>query len=212
MRKFTTIILLFSFFALFPMKNYAQNTDYKLLKSIYNSSSGLKNYSAFISKTTKITAISVPVIMGSVALIRNNDTLLKDAIYVGASIGLNTALTYGFKYSINRPRPYETHLDLVVDPEFYESSASFPSGHTSVAFATATALSLKYRNWYVIAPAYIWAGSVGYSRMNLGVHYPSDVLAGAVIGAGSAYLTYKINEWFWQKQNNKKLLVIQSYL
>jgi membrane-associated phospholipid phosphatase len=101
---------------------------------------------------------------------------------------------------------------LDVAPEFYESSASFPSGHTSIAFATATALSLKYPKWYVIAPASIWACSVGYSRMNLGVHYPSDVFAGAVLGAGSAFLTYKINEWFWEKQHHKKILVIPSFI
>lgn len=212
MRKFTTIILLFSFFAFIPMNNYAQNADYKLLKSINNSSAGLRNYSVFISETTKITAISVPVIMGSVALIQKNDVLLKDAIYVGAAIGLNTALTYGFKLAIDRDRPYVTYPELIVSPEYFESSASFPSGHTSVAFATATALTLKYPKWYIITPAYLWAGSVGYSRMNLGVHYPSDVLAGVVLGAGSAYLTYKINEWFWKKQDNKKLLVIQNYL
>ncbi len=88
----------------------------------------------------------------------------------------------------------------------------FPSGHTSLAFAIATSLSLKYPKWYVIAPSYVWACSVGYSRMNLGVHYPSDVLAGAVLGAGSAFLTYKLNEWFWKKQNNKKLIGLQNYL
>lgn len=212
MRKFTTIILLFSLFALNPTKNYAQNIDYKLLKSINNSSEGLRNYSAFISKSTKITSISIPVLMGSVALIQQNDALLKDAIYVGASIGVNTALTYAFKYTVDRQRPYSKYPELNVAPEYYESSASFPSGHSSVAFATATALTLKYPKWYVIAPAYLWAGSVGYSRMNLGVHYPTDVLAGAVLGVGSAFLTFKVNEWLLKKQGNQKLMFNQNYL
>lgn len=117
-------------------------------------------------------------------------------------------LTYGLKYSVNRERPYIAHPDLNVDPAFYESSASFPSGHTSLAFSVATSLSLTHPKWYVIAPAYLWAGSVGYSRLNLGVHYPTDVLAGAVLGAGSAYLTYKANEWY-QKNRPKRNLQTQ---
>jgi membrane-associated phospholipid phosphatase len=72
---------------------------------------------------------------------------------------------------------------------------SFPSGHTSNAFVTATSLSLNFKKWYVILPTYAWATAVGYSRMHMGVHYPSDVFAGAIVGAGSALITYKANQW-----------------
>ncbi len=206
MRKVTTFILLFVFFsAISPFLN-AQNTDIELLRTIHNSSSGLRTYSEFMSGTTKIVSVSVPVVMATAAFIQKDDDLLKDAIYVGASMGVNTVITYALKYSVNRERPYLTYPDLNVPASLYESSASFPSGHTSLAFSTATALSIKHPKWYVIAPAYLWAGSVGYSRMHLGVHYPSDVLAGALLGAGSAWITYKANEWFWRTREKKTII------
>ena len=77
----------------------------------------------------------------------------------------------------------------------HEGSPSFPSGHTATAFALATSLSVKYPKWYVIAPSALWACSVGVSRMNEGVHYPSDVLAGAAIGAGCAVVNIYVNKW-----------------
>jgi undecaprenyl-diphosphatase len=83
----------------------------------------------------------------------------------------------------------KTRMNFTYDP-------SFPSGHTSSAFNTATFICLTYPKWYVIAPAALWATSVAYSRMYLGVHYPSDVLAGAVLGAGTAYLTYYLNKHY----------------
>ena len=205
-RKFTTIILLFCLSCLFYLPTKAQNWDIDFLKKVNSSpSTGLRNYSAFMSNSTYATVVAVPLIIGTTALIQHNDDLLKDALYIGASLGVTTVLTYGLKYSVNRERPYDKYPGLP-DVPYPESSASFPSGHTSISFATATALSLKYPKWYVIVPSYAWAVSVGYSRMNLGVHYPSDVLAGAVLGAGSAYLTYKINDWFWKKYDNKKLI------
>jgi len=209
MRKFTTIILLCSAFLLITTKVSAQNIDINLLRSINNNTSTIE-FSRIISNTTTGVSFGIPVIMGGVALLTNDDALFKNALYIGVSIGVGGLITQGLKYTINRPRPAVVYPDIIAyEPE---TMLSFPSGHTSLAFSTATALCLKYPKWYVIAPSALWACSVGYSRMNLGVHYPSDVLAGAVVGAGSAYLTFLINNWFWKKQENKKLIGLQAYL
>ena len=79
-----------------------------------------------------------------------------------------------------------------------------PSGHTSSVFATATSLSMAYPKWYVVVPSFVWAGSVGYSRMHLGVHYPSDVIIGALVGSGSAILTRKANQWLNSKRHTRQ--------
>lgn len=210
MCKFTTIILLCSAFSVFTIQLSAQNADIELLRKI-NGTTETIGYSKFISNTTTEVAFGVPLVMGVVALIEKDDELLKSTLYVGASIGVGGVLTQVLKYSINRPRPVTLSDPSIVAYEA-QRELSFPSGHTSLAFSTATAVSLKYPKWYVIVPSFLWAGSVGYSRMNLGVHYPSDVLAGALLGAGSAYITYKINNWFWKKEQNKKLIGLQPYL
>ena len=61
-------------------------------------------------------------------------------------------------------------------------------------------MSIQYKKWYIVAPAFLWASSVGYSRLYLGEHYPTDVFAGATIGIASAYL----NEWLHKKLFVKK--------
>ncbi len=118
---------------------------------------------------------------------------------MGETFLVSAFISTALKYSFKRERPFKTYPDL--EKEASGGGYSFPSGHTSDAFATATALSIAFPKWYVIAPSFVWAGAVGYSRMDLGVHYPSDVLAGAIVGSGSAYLTYKLNKWINKKTN-----------
>lgn len=112
---------------------------------------------------------------------------------------INTAITQGLKYAINRDRPYAKYPALI-NPYQIDNDPSFPSGHTSTAFATAASLSINFKKWYVVVPAYAWAASVGYSRLYLGQHYPTDVLAGAAIGVGSAYLSNWLNKKYFAKQ------------
>lgn len=209
MRKFTIIILLYSIF--FSLSGYlnAQNADIDLLRRINHGAPGLKPLSRFVSDATIPVALAVPVLMGGTSLIMQDEQLFQDAVYVACASAVNLALAQGLKISINRERPYDAYPGEL-DQYKFMNDASFPSGHTSAAFATATALSLKYHKWYVIAPSYLWASYVGYSRMHLGVHYPSDVLAGAVLGAGSAYLTYKVNEWLWDRYDIKGWKVVRK--
>ena len=154
----------------------------------------IRNYNKVISRTEPYVAIGVPVAMAVTAWAKHDKQLLKDAVYVGTSVAGAFVVTYGMKYLVDRQRPYERYPDRV-HAYSHENSPSFPSGHTATAFALATSLSVKYPKWYVIAPSAVWACSVGVSRMNEGVHYPSDVLAGAAIGAGCAVANIYINRW-----------------
>ena len=103
---------------------------------------------------------------------------------------ISSLITSPLKVGLKRERPFVTHSDI--EKHSTGGSYSFPSGHTSMAFATATSLSLVCPKWYVILPSFTYASLMGYSRMYLGVHYPSDVLIGALIGSGSAYLSHYI--------------------
>jgi membrane-associated phospholipid phosphatase len=207
MRKFTTFILLCANFWLISQPVHAQNFDIDLLRKI--NSPNPSQLSIGISNTTIPISIALPLSLGCVALIEKNDDMMKNAIYIGVTLGVNGIATEVLKEAVKRPRPHSTYPDIVSYST--ETTLSFPSGHTSDAFATATALSLRYPQWYIIAPSYVWACSVGYSRMNLGVHYPSDVLAGAILGSGCAYVTNLVNNWFWNKPENKNLIHLKDF-
>lgn len=139
----------------------------------------------FLSKNNDVVNIGVPVGLLAAGVIGNDKEMRQNALYIASSSAVNALFTMLIKKVVKRPRPFlaNVKINAVYQPTHY----SFPSGHTSTSFTTATALSQSYPKWYVIAPAYLWAGSVSYSRLYLGVHYPTDVAAGAVLGTGTAF-------------------------
>jgi len=183
------------------INGYGQNVDVNVLRQLHTAHYTKADPAfKFLSNSTTAVAVMIPLSVASMRWMGDDTLAIRKAMVISAAYAIAGSISLSLKFIINRPRPFEEH------PQYFSKkstggSSSFPSAHTSLAFSAATALSLQYPQWYVVLPSYLWAGSVAYSRMHLGVHYPSDVLAGAVIGMISAYVSYKANLWLQKKYN-----------
>ena len=199
MKKLVALLLI-----IMPMSLFSQNLDVDILKAIHSPDDlPSDDFFRFVSNANIYVVAGTPVTMAVVGLASKDDELLRNAAVMAAGTAVSYGLALGLKYAVKRDRPFVTYPDEFKDKtgHDYSDSYSFPSGHTTTAFATATALTLDYPKWYVIVPSYAYAGTVAYSRMHLGVHYPSDVLTGALIGSGCAVLSHYVNK---KLQSNTK--------
>ncbi len=96
------------------------------------------------------------------------------------------------KNLVERVRPFNQFSDII--PLVKKPiSFSFPSGHTASSFAAAGIIFLYTKKKYGI-PALILATLIGFSRVYLGVHFPSDVIIGCLVGIISSYVVYKVDK------------------
>ena len=105
------------------------------------------------------------------------------AVYLFAVLAVSGLFSQIIKRLVGRARPklMDTFGPFHFDGLSIQSTlASFPSGHTTTAFAAATALAFFLPRWQ--APLLLLACAVGMSRVFVGAHYPSDVLAGVAVG------------------------------
>lgn len=157
----------------FPLSVYSQDIYYPIdfEPQSFTSSSNQKG----VATSTDIITIALPVAtLAGVIIAQDWDGLKQGAFTAAATAGATLLL----KYTVNETRPN------------FKNNHSFPSGHSATSFATAAFLQRRY-GWKFGAPAYALATYVAWGRVYSKNHHWWDVVAGAAIGAGSAYIFTK---------------------
>ena len=106
-------------------------------------------------------------------------------------------ITELIRFFYSRQRPFET-LAGVHQLLFREGGGSFPSGHAAFSFALAAVIAFYYPRVGILF--FVSAIFISIARVSAGVHLPSDVLGGAVIGIGTGFLIYAISKKFMRSR------------
>jgi undecaprenyl-diphosphatase len=203
-QPFRSILLLIVFFSL-SYQVSAQKTgfDIHVLYEIKKTRTPFQTaFFKTISYINNPVCLAVPTALFMIGWIRKKRQRLREGFEVSETIALSQTLSFSLKILFGRLRPQL--YDTAFVPLVYVINKSFPSGHTTEAVAMATAITLVNPKWYIYVPAYTWAILVAYSRMYLGVHFPTDILGGIVLGTASALVVWKINKMVKQRKLKKQ--------
>jgi len=143
----------------------------------------------------KILIYLIPTIL----LFVGRKRLRLSALILLASFGVTSGLYKTIKYFVQRPRPFHVLKDvnLVLGEH---GGYSFPSGHSSTSFCIATVIAMRYPKFRY--PAFIAAALVALSRPYVGVHYPSDILVGGMLGTLIGYFVTRAAENSLEKETS----------
>jgi membrane-associated phospholipid phosphatase len=184
----------------FAVEDSPTTQDIRLLRAIYDiddpaftATMRAANWSSY-----KVFLTAAPALwLGTFAL--DDARNFKSAYLLTVTEASTVGVVFALKNVVRRPRPYALVPGIAPRARSHQGEKtfdpfSFPSGHAAVAFAIATSLSVSYPEWYVIAPSALWATAVSLSRSWLGVHYPTDIGIGAVLGAGVALSVHALGD------------------
>jgi undecaprenyl-diphosphatase len=110
-------------------------------------------------------------------------------VHAGLSAGLGLAMAAVISRLVDRPRPFVAHPGAVHLFSHHAADPGFPSDHATAAFAIAVALLLRSRRWGLVA--LVAAIVLATTRVAMGIHYPTDVLAGAALGGLAAIVLHQ---------------------
>ncbi|MFA5405210.1 MAG: phosphatase PAP2 family protein [Ignavibacteria bacterium] len=213
-RNYKIFIILFLLFSsssfaqrrdLIPEKPDPDNIDVKIFRTINNSQCGfLNNVIPITDKSILFTSTLTPAILFGVSRANNNYYDENSSVLLALSEMLSSGIVIGTKNIVKRERPYKTLSNVHYNKsKFLLDRYSFPSGHSAMSFAMATSLTLRYPDKPIlISGVYLYSTVISLGRIFLGVHYPSDVLAGMLVGSGSAVIIHSLRKEIIEVKNN----------
>lgn len=178
-------------------KYNGKNPDIRIFRSFNNLKGSFVHTLVDLSNESILpVSIFTPIVLYTSARIYKNHYDESSAVLLAVSEITNSSITQLIKYIAERDRPFRLINNVKLTDTFdVEGSYSFPSGHVSESFTLATALTLRYHHSPIlITGLYTYALIVSLGRIYWGVHYPSDVLAGMVVGSGISALIYSLRK------------------
>jgi membrane-associated phospholipid phosphatase len=173
------------------IKSFSQRNQSSLSNDIFNAD---KYYSTEF-------AIGSVIALYGYGLIDNNNPVRRLAVKLTEASFLAGSITLVTKVVAGRGRPYKQNSNYCTNPFTFDNDYnSFPSGHTTLAFAYSTVMANEVDNVFWKVGWYSLAGLVGYSRIYHNQHWFSDVLMGAAIGYFSG--EFVINHSDQKKETN----------
>lgn len=163
--------------------------DLNALKALnLHRAKSLDPFFLLLTNTSSMVSLAITASTLSIAWIRKSIRLKLTGLQLLVTFLSSFIVIKTMKVLIGRERPYISYhfLTKIAQAE----SLSFPSGHTFEAFAYATGVALAFKNRWATGLIFTWAALVGFSRLVLGMHYPSDVLGGIIFGIFTGYFVH----------------------
>ena len=146
-----------------------------------------------ISDSISFVSLGIPALFLVVGLIRKNRVFVRNAFIILLGIALGGGISATIKRTVKEPRPYE--VDTRITQWSVGGSNSFPSGHTVEATVAAIGFScILFRTSLAMALSAIWALLIMFSRIVLGVHNLTDILAGIIVGCLALLIVHSLFE------------------
>jgi undecaprenyl-diphosphatase len=160
--------------------------DYYLLRELNHFSAAHDWFEDALGRYVSLAAVLFAAVLVIGLLL--GGTARRAALSGTVSLGLALAVAHVVSGLVDRPRPFVAHPHAVHLFAAHAPDASFPSDHATAAFAIAMAVWLRDRRWGTAL--LVLAALLALGRVALGLHYPADVVAGALLGIVSALLVY----------------------